>query len=283
MKKFLKVFIVVLLVLAVIGVTCYFFFKRVEEKNNTTEPLATMIYSEEKIKFNQDLSAMSNLVNSDGTDQRIQLLIKTNSNLDDIFKVVSSYYINQNTQINNEQISKALKQVKSSRNLLVSMMKEYNIKKESDYFNRHLGANDFYQETCNYLVKYATLTNLINSTLNVDRMADVKFNMFEVYTNIVISTFKETNASVVGDSGWVMVNNANNINIINTYFRMQNSYILTDCNLFDKTISNFNKYYSISNRTKFAGDLSFNINNVSTASGTNEEIATYYFKLMYGI
>ncbi len=286
MKKFLKVFIVVLLVLAVIGVTCYFFFKRVEEKNNTTEPLATMLYSQSNKDFNQSLITMSDWVNEDSTDNRVDLLIRTNTNLDNIVATLSSYYVAQNTQINDEEIAKALKSVNASRSLLKSMIQEYNIKvssTSSQYFNRHTGANDFYQQACVYFVNYANLANLLNSRLNVDRISDLRFNMFEVYCNVVINAFSETNAATVGSTGWVMITNANNINVLDYYFRVYNLHIMTNGHSFDSSVNAFNYYYSISNKAVFANEIGENISNVNAATGTNEEIATYYFKVIYGI
>ena len=64
---------------------------------------------------------------------------------------------------------------------------------------------------------------------------------------------------------------------------IQQSHIVTSVHAFDKVINDFNKYYNISNKITFANDLTYNINNVSSETGTNEEIATYYFKLIYGI
>lgn len=286
MKKFLKVFIIVLLVLGVVGVTCYFFFKKVEERNNTTEPLATMLYSEGKQNFNQALIDMNTLVKNGSTDNRLDLIVKTSENLDDIVKVLSSYYVAQNTQINDEQISKALNKVNSSRSLLNSMLQEYNLKvtsTSSAYFNRHTGANDFYSQACVYLINYATFANLLNSSLNVNRVSDLRFNMFEVYCNIAINAFSETKISTIGTDKCVVISNQTNINVMNQYFHIENLHIITSVHAFDASVNAFNAYYSISNKIAFANDLSSKVVSVTTAMGNNEEIATYYFKLIYGI
>lgn len=283
MKKFLKVFIIVLLVIGVIGVTCYFFFRKIKERNNTTEPLTTILYSENNKKFKTNLGNVAGYVKGSTTDSRIYLIVETNQKLDDLVEVLSSYYIAQNTQINNESIAKALSKVNSSKSLLSSMMNEYILKKDSTYFNRHTGANDLYKQGCNYLVNYATFANLLNASLNVDRNSDLRFNMFEVYCNVVISTFSATHSVKVGEDFWVYVSNTNNINTMNAHFAVYQSHIVTSVHSFDKTINDFNKYYKISNKITFANDLTYNVNNVSSKTGTNEEIATYYFKLIYGI
>ena len=109
MKKFLKVFIIVLLVVAVIGGTCYFFFRKIEEKNNTTGSISAMLQSETKIKFSEDLYAINNIANFDGTDKRMELIITTSENLDQLVYVLATYYIESDTKINDEVISNKLK------------------------------------------------------------------------------------------------------------------------------------------------------------------------------
>ena len=215
MKKFLKVFIVVLLVVAVIAGTCYFFFKNKKEKDNTTASFADMLASESKASFNSSLIDMQNVVNSDGTDNRIDLLIATNEKLDKSLYILSTYYIHQNTQINEKQISTSLKNVNSSRSLLSSMMAEYNIKKTSSYFDRHLGANDFYNQMCCYFVNYANLINLMNHSINADKNADIKFSAIEIYANVVINTFSETNYEYSANTK-VVVDDSSDIDIMNS-------------------------------------------------------------------
>lgn len=284
MKKFLKVFIIVLLVLGVIGGTCFFFFRKMEEKNNTTEPLSVMLQSDSKVKFNEDMESMAAWVNSDNTDKRIDLLIKTNENLDQIIYTLATYYIQTETVINDKDISNALDDVNVSRDVLTAMMNEYKIKKESSYFNRHLGANDFYKQACSYLIKYAKLANLLNASLTVDRMADIKFNMFEIYANVVIKTFSETNATTVQNSK-VVVTNSSNINVMNNHLVVLLSFVQTNgVDEFSINTNNFNKYYMACDRIAFASNLASNISTVSSSQqDSNEKIATYYFKRIYGI
>ncbi|MBQ8615429.1 MAG: hypothetical protein IJ415_02565 [Clostridia bacterium] len=280
MKNFLKVFIIIILVIGTIGGTCYFFFRNMEEKDNTTASIAGELYSESKLQFNQSLLTMNALVNSDGTDDRLALLIETNSQVDEIVEVLASYHIENDTKINNEKISKALNQVSASRSLINSMVAEYSIKKDSSYFNRHLGANDFYQEFCNYLVSYAKFANLVNANLSVNKQIDLKFNMFDIYTNVVMNTFNQTITSNLK----VIVKDAYNINKINDILQIDNSLIETEVERFAIEINYFNEAYNNCNKTDFATNLVSNIATVTNADQTtNEKIATYYFKQIFGV
>ena len=105
MKKFIKVFIIVLLVIGVIGGTCFFFFRKHKDKNSKTESIVSMLQSESKIKFDEDLSLITGYMkDSNSADTRLDLIINTSGKLDDILSVLSSYYVSANTQIKNEEI-----------------------------------------------------------------------------------------------------------------------------------------------------------------------------------
>ena len=280
MKKFLKVFIIVLLVIASVAGTCYFFFKNMKERDNTTASIAGVLYSEEKSEFNSNLQVISALMNSDSTDTRLNLIITTNAKMDQITKILASYHIANNTKINNERISKAFNQFNSSRNLLTAMINEYNIKKDSSYFNRHTGANDLYSQACNYLISYARFINYVNSDLNLNKSCDIKFSMFDVYTHVVMTSFNETKT----ENSMVIIKNAANINKINSILQIDNSIIKTEVNTFAKEINLFSDAYYNCNKTEFAANLATNITLVTSSNqDTNEKIATYYLKQIFKV
>ncbi|MBO5955049.1 MAG: hypothetical protein J6Q13_03690 [Clostridia bacterium] len=283
MKKFIKIFIVVLLVIGVIGGTCYFFFSKYKDKNSKTESIVSILQSESKIKFDEDLSLITGYMkDSNSVDTRLDLIIDTSERLDDMLSVLSSYYVSTNTQIKNEEIAKLNKKVLSSRSLLGSMMNEYKIKTSSALFDRNLGANDLYKQSCAYLVDYANFVKLINENLVVNKTADLKFSMFEIYSNVVISTFAETETHA--ESKLVAVKHASNIQTMNTHMIISNSYIQTSVSQFAIEINHFNKFYNACNKLTFAKELSVNIQNVkSETQDTNEKIAAYYFKEIFGI
>ena len=131
MKKFLKVFIIVLLVLGVIGGTCYFFFINMRKKNVTISPIAEYLESESKLNFNSDLNVVSGIMSSNHGDDRFELIVTTNNRLDSIMAVVASYYIESNTQVMGKFIYKMFNSTKGSKIQLQSMMDEYVLKSKN--------------------------------------------------------------------------------------------------------------------------------------------------------
>jgi len=279
MRKFLKVFIIVLLVIASIVGTCYFFFSNLKKKNNTTASFAEILFSESNQEFDADLYKMSFYVNGDGTDDRVDLIVETNDQLQEVWIVLSTYFVENDTKINHEKISKALNQYASAKNLLNNMMQEYTIKKDSIYFDRHLGANDFYNQSCNYLVKFAKLLNLINANLKINKNADFKFSMFDVYTNLVINTFSSIKQEI-----YLVVEDEQTISNINNIMLIDNGIITTDVEPFAKEINQFNELYHSCNKGEFSKNLGSNLQTVTNENQTtNEKLATYYFKRILGI
>lgn len=280
MKKFLKVFIIVILVIAAVAGTVVLFFINRDKNDSVTGSIADFVYSDDNKLFNSNLQDMNKWVNSDSTDNRVELIIKTNNMMDEIVKDLSSYHIANNTQIDNEKIFRVFNGVVAAKNLLGNMMSEYKIKKDSTYFNRHVGANDFYNQACVYLVNYAEFANYINTYLGVNRQVDLKFTMFEVYCNVVMTTFNTTKT----ENSKVVVESTSNINKINQVMVVENSFIDTSVNQFAIEISQFNSAYYTCNKVEFAKNLASNISAVSSVNqDTNEKIATYYFKQIFGI
>lgn len=281
-KKFLKVFIISVLVLAVIVGTCFFFFRKNKIKDNTTESLVKYFNSEKSVEFKNDIENISELVNSDGTDARINLIINTNNKLDLISDVLISYYVENGTKVNDEKIASSFRSLKSSKSKLISMMDEYEIKSGSAFFDRHLGANDFYIEASRYLIEYAKFSKSLNEELSVDRKADVKFNMFDVYANVVEKTFAGLNKDEK-TTARVEVNNSGNLGILNNRMAIIDSTIQTSVP-YGKDCRNFNEYYAKCDKTEFVTKLAQNLGTVTNADqDNNEKIATYYFKLILGL
>ena len=280
MKKFIKVFIIVLLVVAVVAGTAFFFFRKIEEKNNTSASIAAITNPKGTSEFYAQLDEMKDLVNSDGTDNRLDIVIETCERLDQYIFALSTYYIDTDTKINNEKIANLTNQLSASKSLMSSMVQEYNIKKESSYFDRHLGANDFYKQACSHIITSANLLKEINNNINVNKDADIKFSMFECYANVAIQTF--TSTQVVNSK--IVIKDSSNIQIMHKNVEFNGSLVETETSAFGSEIRSFNKYYSDCNKTEFASKLAENISSVnSVEQDSNEKIATYYFKLIYGI
>lgn len=283
MKKFIKIMIIVVLVLAVIGGTCYFFFQKHDEKDNTTESFATFLNSESNEKFKNNLSNISDLVNSDSTDARFEIIMETNKKLETILSVLTSYHVENETQINDEKVAQRLQVVKGKKSTILSMMAEYEKKATSSWFKRHLGANDLYIKSCEYLVETAKLSNLINNNLNVNKNVDVKFNVFEIYCNVVINTFSDVNTENKSTSN-VVILDPSNINLLNDSLTISNSFVQTGVYSFAIQFNKFNEAYASCDKNAFALNMKENIESVTTVEQeTKEKIATYYFKLILGL
>ncbi len=283
MKKFIKVAIIVLLVLGVIGVTCYFFFSNLKKKNTTTSSIAAYLASDGKQTFNEDLQTVNGIVKSNGGDSRFDLIVKTSANLDSIMSVVASYYVENNTQIVGNDIAKAFNKAKDSQQRLQFMLDEYILKSSnSSYFNKSMGANDMYLQSCNYLLDFSKAINLAQGTINVNRNSNVKFHLFETYTNVVANTFNETNIEQLRTAP-LIVDNASSINIMNSKMVFE-GFVLKLSNSTSNVANNFDKYYSNCDKISFAKNLAINVQTVNTADQpSNEKTATFYLKSVFGM
>lgn len=283
MKKFLKVFIVVLLVLGVIGGTCYFFFVNLRKRNMTTSSIAAYLESESKLDFNSDLSVVRGIMNGNKGDDRFDLIVTTNNRLDSIMSVVASYYVDNNTQVVGKNITKTFNATKGAKIQLQAMMDEYVLKSSnSSYFDKALGANDLYLQACTYLLNYARTINLIQNTLQVNRNSNVKFNLFDAYTYVVLNTFDKTNIEQLRTAP-LKVTSPASINVMNNYIKFD-GYTIKLANPTSSAANNFDEYYSKCDRNNFAVYLASNIQTVSTENQeTNEKMATFYLKSIFGI
>ena len=174
----------------------------------------------------------------------------------------------------------ALQQVKSSRSSLIAMLDEFEIKKSSNYFNRHTGANDLYIQSCRYLTNYARFLNYLNNDLNLNKVSDIKFSAFDVYTNVVLISFEKTKIS----NNLVYIENDKNINKANSLIEINDSFVETKIDQFAQEINLFNGVYYNCNKMEFAKDLADNLATVNSAQqSTFEKVAAYYFKQIFGV
>ena len=121
---------------------------------------------------------------------------------------------------------------------------------------------------------------LNESIKSVDKTSDFKFSMFEIYANVVIDAFNHTKET----DGRVLIENTSNIDILNDVFVLENSFMKTKVEQFSLIVNLFNQYYHKCNKMMFASNLSSNIEKVTSEQQvSNEKVATYYFKEIYGI
>ena len=285
MKKVIKALIILMIVVLSVGGTCLIFFKNYKRKEAESASLETCINKMDKL----DLS----IVNYDGKFDSIE---QTNENLEDSMFALSIYFIDDNFVIQNDDIISKVKAVDRAIDHAEAMLKEYKIKsefknaEELSYFDKDKGRNDLYNAMCNYIVEYATLINMVNSDLeykNINRSADIKFAMIDVYTRVAMDTFGKTQTDTT--NGITNLESSDNIDLINTYFCLKTSYLTNkeaNPKLYSSSATSaFINSYSKCNKTLFAQKLSENVAMVAELNdkSTNEDYATYYFKNVYGI
>ncbi len=283
MKKILKIVIISILVLGVIAGTCYIFYQNMKPEK---DPIVLVDYtkSEAKAKFNQGLVDVDMVLDA-VADNRLDIMITTHNNLDLIMNTLSIYVVADGGKIMDQGVINSLNNVSSARSKAQAMINEYKIKMESPFFPKSLGANDLYEQTSEYLTKYARLVIEINDyvrDLGVNAESDAKFNMFDLYANIVSRDFEEV---TILDGSLSLVKDSANVSIINNHFKMNGNYININ-SPFSKVVNDFNAYYSKCDKKEFAKNFATNVNNIQSivvGESTNEEIATFYFKRMCGL
>ena len=283
MKKIVKALIIFLVVVLSVGGTCFIFFKNYKRKEAESASLASCINNMDKLDLD--------IVDFDGKFVEIK---KTNKNLEDSMFALSAYFIDDEFVIQNDDIISKIKSVNNSIGLASDMIAEYKIKSEfknsddKSYFDKELGRNDLFNAMCDYIVEYATLVSMINTDLeykNINKQADMKFEMIDLYCRVAVNTFSEKETNEV--TGISKVKDETNINILNNHFHLSTSY-LTGADLTPTNTSYNNmfiRHYSVCDKADFAKNLSTNINSVTeiTDQSTSVQFATYYFKKIYGI
>ncbi|MFQ6751978.1 MAG: hypothetical protein ACLRFL_00235 [Clostridia bacterium] len=283
MKKILKVIIISILVLGVIAGTCYIFYKNMKPEKDPIV-LVDYIKSEEKVKFNQGLADVDWYLSTVG-DNRLDLMLVAHDNLDSIMNSLSVYVVADGGKIMDQGVINALNNVSGARSNTQAMINEYKIKTTSPFFPMSLGANDLYEQASEYLTKYARLVIEINDyvrDLGINTESDPKFNMFDLYANIVSGAFEEV---TILDGSLSLIKDSANISLVNNHFKINGNY-LDISSPFAKATNDFNAYYSKCDKKEFAKNFANNINNVQSivvGENTNEEIATFYYKRMCGL
>ena len=131
-------------------------------------------------------------------------------------------------------------------------------------------------------MNYAQTINLVQNTLQVNRNSNVKFNLIDAYTHVVLQTFNKTNIEQLRTAP-LKVNSDASIKLMNAKM-LFDGYSLKLSNPNSSVANNFDEYYSRCDRSSFALNLSANVQMVTTAEQeTNEKIATYYLKSFFGV
>ena len=285
MKKVIKISVIVLLVVAAIATTCFLFFRNVEEEQSKEISLLSFSASEAKAKLHEDLAETMEIINSDGTDPRFASLKTTLANLDSSYRVLTTYYIDSNFIVDNDNIAKSINSLNGIVRTSLSIMEEYKIKAEhtapdgNKYFDRHLGANSLFTTLASFSVEYANLIKLVNGGIQgINKDADVKFAVINIYADVTIDTYSNVDTS---ESKW-SVKSEDNISWLNTKFKLSHLYLETEA--YTAAQSRFVKLYSECDSTLFASKLKENIDAVTEIKEdmSKEHRATFYFKEVMG-
>lgn len=291
MKKFFKILIIILIVLATACLTIFLFFKNYKKPEDVSASLLGYLDSQSKVNFDEDLKSINETLKQVG-DLRLEVILKTSTNLDDCLETLTTYYVSNKAEFDDEKIIKQIKSVQSLKHLCGLMMDEYEIKTTSQYFNKKIGANDLYQTMSNYIVSYSNLVRLINDEIdNLNKNSDVKFTMIEIYTDIAISTFSALDKQYGSLS---IIKDSSNINEINKIFKMEHSQILLPSNkTFIKQTNNFIESYKECDKESFAKSFAANLSVVTIqqddltanqiATYNSEQIATFWLEFIYGV
>ncbi len=282
--KFLKVFLIIVIVLGSVGGTSYFFFKTFHKEQNAYASINGFVYGTNLEDFSREISTIDKTGGA-----RFTLIENVNDEMQEIIKTLNVYLINASEKsVNNSAINKQIKSAYSQMEHVRNLLEEYRIKCKSSSFNKTVGANDLYVGLSNYLVRVANLISTVNVELKrvvVNYAVDLKFLMIDVYANSCAYAFGNldrtlslTNLSTKGSA---------NLTIVRNNFDINNGY----CNInsangsFSKLNNNFIEAYLLCNTKDFAINLSENVNKITSLSvaTTNEEKATWHYKEMFDI
>jgi len=282
MKNILKIVIITILVLGVIAGTAYIFYKNMKPEK---DPIVLVNYteSESKSTFNADLVVVKGHLDT-VSDDRLDLIIATHDNLDEIMNTLSVYIVADGGKISDEGVINSLNAVENSRAIAQVMINEYKIKVTSNYFSKTLGFNDLYEQLCDYLTKYSRLTMELNgyiADLDVNTVSDPKYNVFDMYSRIVDTTFEDV---TILSGNTSIINDKKNIVAINNYFNV-NDYFMNFVSPFGKAVNDFDCYYKDCDKDLFAESFANNVASISSINddSSSEEKATFYFKKMCGL
>lgn len=285
MKKFLKVFLITIIILGAIAGTVFIFFKNYKENIDSSKAVVDFVYDARQDTFKTSLEGVNETLKATESDYRFDLILETYQKLNDSVITLSSYLETYGDKVDDEKIVKKLTDVKNSRGTAESMIAEFNLKSSSTYYNKKLGANDLYEQMTTFLIKYAQLTKEINYQLDdslIVKNADIKFAFIELYCDVVINDFSNLGA----EEGLRIIQNKINIELMNLKFQLTDGSVSGLVNGEYNYLNNyFIKYYSSCNKIQFAKNLAQNVNSVKSISesSTDEQKATFYFNAIYGM
>ena len=287
LKKFIKFFVIALIIVASVVTTCVIFFRNLDKIKQKEVAVVSFTSSETKQNFDLNLNKTVTAVKNDNpADTRFDILLSTISNLDNAMNVVATYYVDNGGAVKDNIIATKAEEVNGNMSLAVSMCKEYEIKTTSTYYDEHLGVNDLFDTTSKYIVSYSEFIILLNSNISsVNKNVNVKFALIDSYCRVCIDVFSNKEASEeTSTKNWLKLKDTTNIDFYNRYFKFTNSQLVVK-DMFSENNNNFISTYNNCDRANFAENIKSLCESISVYSEslTMEQKAAYYFKEVYGV
>ncbi len=289
-KKFLKYFVIVLIVGCSIGGAFYFFYANLRLNQDSFSAVNEFVYGGGKSEFDSAVSNVyGNYVNSANNDTRIQYYVDVNNQLGEIAKTLNMYFIDMDEyDLDGYTVVKYLDELLTQQDELTQMIEEYILHCDSSAFARNTGANDLVKGLYDYIVTYCRVLSTMNTEIKTKVVAgnnsDIKFDVIEIYLNICINTFSTTSYDT---SGWLRLSNTDNYSVIYNKFNLENGIIQTGTTYGNFSYLNnlFITNYENCDTAAFAKSFSTNLglyNSISSGSSSLVK-AVYYFKQIFGI
>lgn len=276
MKKFLKIFLIVVLVGLAIGGTCYAFYSNIEESQDAYARVNTFMNSSERTSMNNKLNNVSQ-----SSSGRLSLGIEAIVTLDSITLTLNTYMISSlDYDINNNSIVERLDSAIEKREELIDDADEYLLKTNNQYFDKSKGANDVFKTLSSYVVRYADMVKYMNNEIKsrviVNKYSDIKFDVIELYCLTVTNTF--SNLEEV--DGLITVKNSNNFTLLNDSFYLVANMLSTTVGYGSYLNNKFCRAFNSIDKTAFANNLYTNVSTIGeiTEASSNVDKATYYLK-----
>ncbi len=275
-KGVLKIALIIVLVAAAIGGTCYLFFKYLNSSEEAFDEVGEYVYSVERDEFLSDLNTINNYTSSG----RLNDLINTYEDLQKVAKVLLPYL--SIYDIDDDEIVSQLSTLLTAQEEVDEDIETY-LGRITDITFDKTDVNTLYSDLANYLVEYANLISIINSEIESAakyQSVDIKFSVIDCYTHIVKNTFSNltTSAPIEAES-------LDSLNLISTILNFENINIVITNTSDDiyVTINNFITTYDLCDKDAFATNFYTNVKNVTEINDDSSliERATYYLKVIF--
>lgn len=284
MKKFFKWLMIVIVIVASVGGTCYVFYTNLSERRESFSAVDSFLNSSVQADFDSNLTRIEDI-----SGNRFNTLIEINADLEDITRTLIPYLTiirDREEDIDETAIVEALETMENSRDSANILMEDYFIHiGHTPSFNVMTGANASYRDICAYLVDYAEFILLMNNTITsyMDSTSDVKFSVIDLYSRVIIN---DCSRLIQNSDNITVINSTSNINILITNVNFSSGYLMKGDDISVSFNSYANKFitdYALCAKQTVANDLSNLITSASENSTNINETTAYSFKQMFGI